>query len=55
MSTLADWELLLALHHHVDPWDGLDSVPTGASAISHGANGCHLDALVASSQEINLR
>jgi hypothetical protein len=23
MSTLDDWELLLALHHHADPWDGL--------------------------------
>lgn len=22
MSTLDDWELLLALHHHADPWDG---------------------------------
>ncbi len=23
ISTLDDWELLLALHHHTDPWDGL--------------------------------
>lgn len=23
MSTLDDWELLLALHHHPDAWDGL--------------------------------
>jgi hypothetical protein len=25
MSTLDDWELLLALYHHADPWDGLIS------------------------------
>jgi len=29
MTDLDDWELLLALHHHVEPWDGL-SRPTAA-------------------------
>ncbi|MGH2834292.1 MAG: hypothetical protein ACRDK2_16100 [Solirubrobacteraceae bacterium] len=34
MSTLDDWELLLALHHHADPWDGL--VTTDSSMLSQG-------------------
>ena len=34
MSTLDDWELLLALHHHPDPWDGL--VTTDSSMLSQG-------------------
>ena len=36
MSTLDDWELLLALHHHADPWDGLittDTRPFGGSCV----------------------
>jgi hypothetical protein len=34
MSTLDDWELLLALHHHVDPWDGL--ITTDSSMLAQG-------------------
>ncbi len=34
MSTLDDWELLLALHHHPDPWDGL--ITTDSSMLSQG-------------------
>jgi hypothetical protein len=34
MSTLDDWELLLALHHHVDPWDGL--ITTDTSMLAQG-------------------
>ena len=34
MSTLDDWELLLALHHHSDPWDGL--ITTDSSMLSQG-------------------
>lgn len=34
MSTLDDWELLLALHHHVEPWDGL--ITTDSSMLAQG-------------------
>jgi hypothetical protein len=34
MSTLDDWELPLALHHHVDPWDGL--ITTDTSMLAQG-------------------
>jgi hypothetical protein len=34
MSTLEDWELLLALHHHADPWDGL--ITTDSSMLAQG-------------------
>jgi hypothetical protein len=34
MSTLDDWELLLALHHHSDAWDGL--ITTDSSMLSQG-------------------
>lgn len=32
LSTLDDWELLLALHHHPEPWDGL--ITTDSSMLS---------------------
>jgi hypothetical protein len=35
MSTLDDWELLLALHHHADPWDGL--ITTDSSMLAQGS------------------
>lgn len=28
-SDMEDWEILLALHHHKDPWDGLISTDSG--------------------------
>lgn len=34
MSTLDDWELLLALHHHAAPWDGL--ITTDSSMLAQG-------------------
>ena len=34
MSTLDDWELLLALHHHADSWDGL--ITTDSSMLAQG-------------------
>ncbi len=34
MSTLDDWELLLALRHHADPWDGL--ITTDSSMLAQG-------------------
>ncbi len=34
MSTLDDWELLLALHHHSEPWDGL--ITTDISMLAQG-------------------
>lgn len=34
LSTLDDWELLLALHHHADPWDGL--ITTDSSMLTQG-------------------
>lgn len=34
MSTLDDWELLLALHHHTDSWDGL--ITTDTSMLAQG-------------------
>jgi hypothetical protein len=34
LSTLDDWELLVALHHHADPWDGL--ITTDSSMLSQG-------------------
>jgi hypothetical protein len=34
MSTLDDWELLLALHHHADPRDGL--ITTDSSMLAQG-------------------
>lgn len=34
MSTLDDWELLLALHHHTAPWDGL--ITTDSSMLAQG-------------------
>jgi hypothetical protein len=34
MSTLDDWELLLALHHHADSWDGL--ITTDTSMLAQG-------------------
>lgn len=35
LSTLDDWELLLALHHHHEPWDGL--ITTDSSMLSQAA------------------
>ena len=34
MPELDDWELLLALHHHAQPWDGL--ITTDSSMLSQG-------------------
>lgn len=34
MSTLDDWELLLALHHHADAWDGI--ITTDSSMLAQG-------------------
>ncbi|MBA3809184.1 MAG: hypothetical protein H0X28_12465 [Solirubrobacterales bacterium] len=34
MSTLDDYELLLALRHHADPWDGL--ITTDSSMLAQG-------------------
>ena len=34
LSTLDDWELLLALHHHPEPWDGL--ITTDSSMLTQG-------------------
>jgi hypothetical protein len=34
LSTLDDWELLLAWHHHVEAWDGL--ITTDSSMLSQG-------------------
>ena len=34
MSDLEDWELLLALHHHPSPWDGL--ITTDSSMLAQG-------------------
>jgi hypothetical protein len=34
MSTRDDWELLLALHHHAEPWDGL--ITTDSSMLAQG-------------------
>ena len=34
LSTLDDWELLLALHHHEEPWDGL--ITTDSSMLAQG-------------------
>lgn len=34
MSDLEDWELLLALHHHAEPWDGL--ITTDSSMLAQG-------------------
>lgn len=34
MSDLDDWELLLALHHHEQPWDGL--ITTDSSMLAQG-------------------
>jgi hypothetical protein len=34
MSPLDDWELLLALHHHAHPWDGL--ITTDTSMLARG-------------------
>lgn len=34
MPDLEDWELLLALHHHGDPWDGL--ITTDSSMLVQG-------------------
>src|SRR5215213_4869417 len=34
LSTLDDWELLLALHHHSSPWDGL--ITTDSSMLNQG-------------------
>ena len=34
MADLEDWELLLALHHHVEPWDGL--ITTDSSMLNQG-------------------
>jgi hypothetical protein len=34
MSDLDDWELLLALHHHADPFDGL--ITTDSSILAQG-------------------
>jgi hypothetical protein len=34
MSTLDDWEMLLALHHHSDAWDGL--ITTDSSMLAQG-------------------
>jgi hypothetical protein len=35
MSMLDDWELLLALHHHADAWDGL--ITTDSSMLAQGS------------------
>lgn len=32
LSTLDDWEVLLALHHHARPWEGL--IPTDSGILS---------------------
>jgi hypothetical protein len=34
MADLDDWELLLALHHHAEPWDGL--ITTDSSILNQG-------------------
>lgn len=34
MPDLDDWKLLLALHHHVEPWDGL--ITTDSSILNQG-------------------
>jgi len=34
MPELDDWELLLALHHHAEPWDGL--ITTDSSMLNQG-------------------
>ena len=34
MPDLDDWELLLALHHHARPWDGL--ITTDSSILNQG-------------------
>src|SRR4051812_36910333 len=34
MAMLDDWELLLALHHHAQPWDGL--ITTDSSMLNQG-------------------
>jgi hypothetical protein len=34
LSTLDDWELLLALHNHAEPWDGL--ITTDSSMLAQG-------------------
>ncbi len=34
MPDLDDWELLLALHHHADAWDGL--ITTDSSILNQG-------------------
>lgn len=34
MADLDDWELLLALHHHARPWDGL--ITTDSSMLNQG-------------------
>jgi hypothetical protein len=34
MSDLDDWKLLLALHHHAEPWDGL--ITTDSSMLNQG-------------------
>ncbi len=47
LSTLDDWELLLALHHHADPWDGLITTDSSAPACFGddlaGAAGCRTE------------
>lgn len=42
MSTLDDWELLLALHHHADPWDGQVACNAFAPVLSGGSGGIGL-------------
>lgn len=32
LAELEDWELLLALHHHAEPWDGLITTDSGMVA-----------------------
>lgn len=34
MADLEDWELLLALHHHTHPWDGL--ITADSSMLNQG-------------------
>ena len=34
MSDLDDWELILALHHHAEAWDGL--ITTDSSMLAQG-------------------
>lgn len=34
LAVLEDWELLLALHHHAQPWDGL--ITTDSSMLNQG-------------------